>query len=296
MKIYKLLLRIFYELKRVATGRPFIAEFDITDKCNLRCIHCYHFAEKNESKSEELPLSIWKERFDSLYARGIRMVMLMGGEPLLRKDVIKLASDMFPFVEMITNGTIELPEDHDHRIFVSLDGMRETNDGIRGQGVFDKVLKNVHGDKRVVFNMTLNENNYRELEQVVELAVRSDVAGVVCNLFTTVSPDQQTISMELRKKITDEIRRVKKLYPGDLLFTVPAIDWFENGDHQDKCYWRENVLHFTTGWEERHCFAFADCSNCGCFSGAMASPFYTFSHFTATIELVIETSFLKKRG
>lgn len=296
MRPSRIFLRLFLEIKRVFDNRPFIAEFDITDKCNLRCGHCYHFAKMKDQESTEVPLEVWKERFDCLHAEGIRMVMLMGGEPLLRKDVVKLACEMFPFVEMITNGTIELPENHDHRIFVSLDGMRETNDGMRGQGVFDKVLKNVSKDSRVVFNMTLNGHNYKELEQVVELSARSGTAGVVCNLFTTVSPDQETISRELRKNMTDEIRRVKKMYPGNLLFTVPAIDWFEKGDHRDRCYWREKVVHYSTGWQKRPCFAFADCSNCGCFSGAMASPFYSFSHFIATVKLVIETSFLKKRG
>ena len=296
MKTYKLFLRIYYEIRRLFSGRSFIAEFDITDTCNLRCAHCYHFAEIKDRKCIEIPLEVWENRFKDLYAGGIRMVMLMGGEPLLRKDVVKLAAEMFPLVEMITNGTIELPEDHDHRIFVSVDGMRETNDMIRGTGVFEKVMKNVHGDKRVVFNMTLNEHNYKELEQVVKLSVRSGVTGVVCNLFTTVSSDQQTISSELRKKITDEIRRVKKLYPAHLLFTTPAIEWFEKGDHRDRCYWRESSFHYTTEWKERRCFAFADCSNCGCFSGAMSSPLYTFRHFTAAVKLIVETTFLKKRG
>lgn len=292
----RLLLRLLYEIKRVIDRKPFIAEFDITDNCNLRCTHCYHFAETGDRSFPEIPVETWKIRFDQLYKKGIRMVMLMGGEPLLRKDVVKLAAEMFPFVEMITNGTIGLPDSHDHRIFVSVDGMQETNDRIRGAGVFEKVMKNVFNDRRVVFNMTLNENNYQELEQVVELSVRTGVSGVVCNLFTTVSPDQETISRELRKNITDEIRRVKKLYPGNLLFTDPAIKWFEKGSHLDRCYWREKVVHYTVKWEERRCFAFADCSNCGCFSGAMASPFYSFSSFYAAVKLIFETSFLKKRG
>ncbi|HPS29419.1 MAG TPA: radical SAM protein [bacterium] len=294
MKIYKTFLRTFYEIKRLVTGRPFIAEFDITDNCNLRCIHCYHFAETSDKPASEIPFEIWKERFESLYADGIRMVMLMGGEPMLRKDVVMLASEMFPFVEMITNGTIALPENYDHRIFVSIDGTKKTNDRIRGAGVFDKVVKNVSGDKRVVFNMTLMDSNYTELEYVVDLAQKIGVSGVVCNLFTTVGKNQEPLNMEIRKKITTELRRIKKLKPGILLFTIPAIEWFEKGDHTDTCHWRENVIHYTTGWRKRPCFASADCSNCGCFSGAMGSPFSSVRQFFSIIRLIFETS--TKRG
>lgn len=296
MNIYKTFLRTFYEIKRLVTGRPFIAEFDITDNCNLRCTHCYHFAEVSPGQDSEIPLEIWKERFESLYAQGIRMVMLMGGEPLLRKDAVMLASEIFPFVEMITNGTIGLPENYDHRIFVSIDGTRETNDRIRGTGVFDKVIKNVSGDKRVVFNMTLMDSNYTELEYVVDLAQKIGVSGVVCNLFTTVGKDQEPLDMETRKKITSELRRVKKLKPQTLLFTIPAIEWFEKGDHRDACYWKDHVIHYTTGWQPRICFASADCSNCGCFSGAMGSPFSSIRHFISIIRLIFETSIPARRG
>jgi Fe-coproporphyrin III synthase len=286
----KFFQRFLYEIKRLITKKPFIAEIDITDRCNLRCRHCYHFQEKgNIAENEEPSLGKWKERFNELRAKGIRMIMLMGGEPMLRPDVVQLADEMFPLVEMITNGTIPVPQNYSHRIFVSIDGLKETNDRIRGNGVFDKVVKNFSGDKRVVFNMTLTAENYKELEDVVKLSVKTGVTGVVCNIYTALSSDDpESVTLNIRKNILDELKRVKKVYPGRLLFTGGALDWFEKADHRNYCYWSENVLHYDTSWNPRPCFAVADCSNCGCFAGAMGSPLGSVKQFLGLIVLTIK--------
>jgi MoaA/NifB/PqqE/SkfB family radical SAM enzyme len=288
----KLFLRVYYELVRLVTKKPFITEVDITDRCNLRCSHCYHFQEKDNSEDEP-DLAQWEKRFKKLYSEGIRMIMLMGGEPLLRPDVIKLADSIFPFVEMITNGTIPLPENYDHRIFVSIDGGRETNDKIRGKGVFDKVVQNVKGDERVVFNMTLLESNFKELEYVVELSEKIGISGVVCNMYTAVENGEKALKNNVRRNIVKELRRVKKLKPGTLLFTEDAIKWFEDADHRDSCYWRDQVLHFDTDLNPRRCFATSDCSKCGCYAGAMGSPFGSFKKLPGLFKLSYEI--LKKR-
>jgi Fe-coproporphyrin III synthase len=274
MKAGRFFLRLIYEIKRLITKKPFIAEVDITDKCNLRCRHCYHFQEKGDAAGiEEFSVEKWSERFGQLRKKGIRMIMLMGGEPMLRPDVVKLADEMFPLVEMITNGTIPIDKNYNHRIFVSIDGLLETNDNIRGEGVFEKVVTNFAGDRRVVFNMTLTAENYEELEPVVKLAEKIGISGVVCNIYTAVNKnDPNAVKGALRKKIINELKRVKKSYPHRFFITDRAIKWFEKGDHRDRCYWREGVLHFDSQWKKRHCFASIDCSNCGCFAGAMGSP------------------------
>jgi len=143
----------FLELKRKVLGTKYFAEIDVTDNCNLRCRHCYHFHGKADFERKELPLAIWKKRFKKLHRQGIRFVLLVGGEPALRNDVLMLAHRIFPFVYVITNGTILIPKKFDHLLYVSLDGMRKTNDSIRGQGTFNKVLKTYSGDGRVAIKL-----------------------------------------------------------------------------------------------------------------------------------------------
>ena len=146
-KIHALFYLAWIEAKRAVLGVKYFAEVDVTDNCNLRCKHCYHFHGKGDFKTNELHLDEWEERFRGLHKRGVRFLLLVGGEPALRKDVLMLANRIFPFVFVITNGTIKIPEEFNHVLFVSLDGTRKTNDSIRGDGVFSKVMGNYSGDK-----------------------------------------------------------------------------------------------------------------------------------------------------
>ena len=167
------------ELKRAIFGVKHFAEVDVTDNCNLRCKHCYHFHGKDDFKTQELAIPLWEKRFKELYKSGIRSILLVGGEPALRVDILILADRTFPFVYVITNGTLKIPKEFNHKLYVSIDGTQETNDQLRGEGVFSRVIKNYSGDKRVVINMTITNDNYRELEHVTKIAKENRFNGVV---------------------------------------------------------------------------------------------------------------------
>jgi MoaA/NifB/PqqE/SkfB family radical SAM enzyme len=274
------------EMKRVLFGKGFIAEVDITDNCNLRCGHCYHFHGKDDFRKEELPLDVWERRFNELHRAGIRLILLVGGEPALRKDVLMLAHSTFSLVHVITNGTIKIPKEFNHRLYVSIDGCSKTNDSIRGKGVFSRVIRNYSGDKRVVINMTVMKDNYKELEDVVKIAKRNGFRGVVCNIYTATGVDTPMTIKEERKEIIGELRRIKSLYPKDFLLSKSMIKWYEHPDHRNSCYWGDKVLHFDVSWRRRRCFGNnADCSNCGCLAGAFQSPVGMFRHARELVRL-----------
>lgn len=276
-KSYAIPYLFWLESNRLLLGTKHSAEVDVTDNCNLRCEHCYHFHGKSEFRKEEVPIEAWERRFRELHKSGVRFILLVGGEPALRKDVLMLADSVFPLVYVITNGTIKIPEEFNHRLFVSLDGSRGTNDSIRGNGVFSKVINNYSGDRRVVINMTLTKDNYRELEDVVKIAKGNGFGGVVCNIFTHAAypvdgKDHLNIKKEERKHIIDEMKRVKSLYSNDFLMSESMIRWYEYPDHTDSCYWGDKALHFDVSWKRRRCFTSnADCSECGCLAGSFQS-------------------------
>jgi len=274
-KGYILFYLIFLELRRVISRVKYFAEVDVTDNCNLRCKHCYHFKGKKEFKKKELSIDVWKERFNELSKNGVRFILLVGGEPALRNDVLMLADKIFPFIYVITNGTIKIPKKFDHLLFVSLDGMEEINDSIRGKGVFSNVINNYSGDKRVAINMTITATNYKDLEDVVNMAKENSFRGVVCNICASGTDVELPlhIKKDERKMIIDELKRVKKLYPKDFLLSRQMIKWYENPDHRGSCHWGDEVLHFDVSWNKRRCFGNnADCSNCGCLAGSMQNP------------------------
>ena len=281
-KYARALLYLFWlELKRSIFGVKYFAEVDVTDNCNLRCKHCYHFHGKDEFNKQELSIDVWEQRFKELYKSGIRNILLVGGEPALRIDVLMLAHRIFPFVYVITNGTIKIPEEFNHRLYASIDGSQKTNDSIRGDHVFSRVMKNFSGDKRVVINMTITRDNYKELEDVIKIAKENGFKGVVCNICTggTDVTVPLVVGIKERKTIVKELKRVKTLYPKDFLLSKAMIKWYEYPDHTGPCYWGDEVLHFDASWNRRRCFGNnADCSNCGCLAGTFQSPLKMLRH------------------
>ena len=288
--VHALFYLVWLELKRVIFRVKYSAEVDVTDNCNLRCKHCYHFQGKDNFRTQELSLHVWEKRFNELYRSGIRHILLVGGEPALRIDILMVADKVFPFVWVITNGTIKIPEDFNHRLFVSIDGSRKTNDSIRGKGVFSKVMKNYSGDKRVIINMTIARDNYKELEDVVKIAKENGFNGVVCNICTggTNVRFPMVVRKKERETIIRELKRVKTLYPKDFLLSKAMINWYEYPDHRDSCHWGDEVLHFDVSWNRRRGFTNnADCSNCGCLAGSFQSPLGMLRHPREMLKIVV---------
>jgi len=269
-----LLYLLWLDLKRIIFKTKYFAEIDVTDNCNLRCKHCYHFQGKADIKTQDLQKSVWEKRFNELYKQGIRVVLLVGGEPALRPDVLMLADKTFPLVYIITNGTIKVPDKFNHRIFVSIDGLPKTNDSIRGNGVFSRVMKNYSEDKRVIINMTLTTENYNELEDVARIAEKNGFDGVVCNICAGLSDfsSSMVVSEKERAALIREMKRVNALHPKRFLMTKAMIKWYEYPDHRDACAWGDKALHFDVSWNKRRCFSNADCSNCGCLAGSFQTP------------------------
>ncbi|NOR45007.1 MAG: hypothetical protein GQ534_05415 [Candidatus Delongbacteria bacterium] len=288
-KIYLLFHLMFLELKRKIFGVKYFAEVDVTDNCNLRCIHCYHFNGKDDFKTKELDIDIWEKRFLDLYRSGIRFMFLVGGEPALRIDVLMLANKIFPYNYVITNGTIIIPNSFDHILFISLDGTEKTNDFIRGKGTFSKIMKNYSQDSRIVINMTITNGNYQELEDVVKIAIENGFRGVVCNICADGNDGEikMAVNKNERKAIIHELKRVKSKYPDHFLLTKSMIKWYEFPDHVGFCHWGDEVLHFDVNWKQRRCFGSnADCSNCGCLAGAMQNPLKLITNPKEMLKLV----------
>lgn len=128
---------------------PFLIA-SITSKCNLHCTGCY--ARSNQSCVDSAPVSQltdqeWKKIFLESRDLGIGFILLAGGEPMIRKDVITLAGEipeiLFP---IFTNGTMI---DDDYLALLkkkrnlipifSIEGHEEKTDTRRGEGIYKKL-------------------------------------------------------------------------------------------------------------------------------------------------------------
>jgi Fe-coproporphyrin III synthase len=117
---------------------------------------------------------------DAFYQRGGRCVYLEGGEPFLWRDarygiehVVEHAHRVgYSTVIIYTNGTIPI-ETAANTVFVSIDGLRDTHDSLRGTS-FDRIMKNVQASAHcsLFVNFTINSRNKSELESFCSFVER----------------------------------------------------------------------------------------------------------------------------
>ena len=91
---------------------------DVTDRCNLRCKHCFYFREEQES--EEMDGDEFLEGLRTLRDRHNIMSMgWCGGEPLFRRELVLEGAKLFRMNQLYTNGTLPLPVVRGLQPFVS---------------------------------------------------------------------------------------------------------------------------------------------------------------------------------
>ncbi len=126
----------------------------ITSNCNLHCAGCYSRANNATvdcQPSKQLIDEDWLRIFREAEELGISFILLAGGEPMLRKDVIVAAGTMQNIIfPIFTNGTymnesyFELLDSCRNLVPVmSIEGGREETDSRRGEGVYDTLIRNM---------------------------------------------------------------------------------------------------------------------------------------------------------
>jgi Fe-coproporphyrin III synthase len=166
--------------------RP-VVFWNLTDRCNLSCTHCYSRSGPDSPTEGELPTAEACALIDDLAAMGVPLILFSGGEPLLRADIWELARHAAGKgirMALSTNGTLITPEIA-RRIKecgityagISLDGATdETHDRFRNSpGAFRRTVSAFASCReaglRCGVRVTLNQGNFRELEALVDRAV-----------------------------------------------------------------------------------------------------------------------------
>jgi radical SAM protein with 4Fe4S-binding SPASM domain len=166
--------------------RP-VVFWNLTDRCNLSCAHCYSKSGPGCTTEGELSTVEALGVIDDLADMGVPLILLTGGEPLMRPDIWDLARharDRGLKMALSTNGTLITP-DIAHRIKdsgieyagISLDGAKsETHDRFRNSpGAFAQTIAAFSVCKQVGLRcgvrVTLTKENCRELGDLVDLAI-----------------------------------------------------------------------------------------------------------------------------
>jgi radical SAM protein with 4Fe4S-binding SPASM domain len=170
---------------------PELVSWNISKTCNLRCSHCY--LDAGERGPGELSLEESYRLIDQLAAAGNHMLILTGGEPLMRRDIEQLAQRATAkglLVVLGTNGMLLTPQ----RVKslqaagvagagISLDSLdTEKHDGFRGvpgawKGAVRGIRECVTQGLPVLLQMTALPWNYQEISDMVAFAHSEGVTG-----------------------------------------------------------------------------------------------------------------------
>lgn len=233
-------VKIFYYLLLIKLLRkkpyPFYVNLVINSQCNLQCAYCfgqYAFRPQRYIFFERLKILI-----DDLYKRGTRYILIQGGEPFLHpqiQDILQYLLKKKIICAIVSNGTLpkiikEIPEiNYLDNICFSLDGNREGNDKIRGQGTFDKVMESIKIIKKdfdtpIRINSTIHKYVINDCDFMAEFSKENNIEWGISYLFKgdeklekeNLAPEEEGIK-NYQQKI---IEYKKKGYP---IFTALKI-------------------------------------------------------------------------
>jgi Fe-coproporphyrin III synthase len=179
-------------LLQFSSDKKPVVVWNITRRCNLRCVHCYAHATE-ESHKNELSTEQGFELIDDLSDFGVPVLLFSGGEPLVRKDLPDLAryavqKGMRAVIS--TNGTLigestakTLKAIGLSYVGISLDGMEEINDRFRGvKGSFRAAMEGIRNCQaagiKVGLRFTINRFNVDEIPKIFNLIEEMDIPRV----------------------------------------------------------------------------------------------------------------------
>ena len=199
-----------------------LAMVNITNRCTLRCKHCFVFREGNPNKSSkknEMPAELMLNEIKKCKQKyGIYSMVWMGGEPLLRKDVLIPGIKIFPRNVITTNGTIPLIDlGSNTKWVISLDGPEYVNDEIRGKGCFKRVISNLQnlpdnftGDLQSQCVVTRKNEDY--IEELVDFLIReTPIRGLIFTFYVPRKNDTSEFAWNSLEDRDDAVKKAHKL-------------------------------------------------------------------------------------
>lgn len=202
---------------------------ELTDRCNLRCRHCF---EDRHAGTADLSLDTLRKVLQEGKSCGFDEVSFTGGEPTLHRqfaEILRLVCEAGYRFGFVSNGSNF--SDHylllvDHRewfsgVTFSLDGAHEaTHDRLRGNGSYRQVTRAasicMYKELPFTLNMVLTAENRGEVREIVELGASLGCGGVrFGHLMSTPETTLRglDLSPQQRLEVENEIWRLKESAP-----------------------------------------------------------------------------------
>jgi len=229
--------------------RPVVV-WNITKRCNLKCVHCYAHATP-QAQDNELSTDEGKALIDDLADFKAPVLLFSGGEPLMRKDLPELAGYAVKKgmrAVISTNGTLIHEETAKilkdiglSYVGISLDGGRAINDRFRGvHGAFDAALKGIDNCQKagikVGLRFTINKFNVGEVPLLFDILEERSIPRICFYHLVyagrgSVLVKDDLSHAETRKVVDLIIDRTKDLHDRNLPKEVLTVDNHADGPY-----------------------------------------------------------------
>ena len=226
---------------------PFLIA-SITSKCNLHCAGCYsrcNHATVDAEPVAQMTSEEWGRVFSEADDMGISFILLAGGEPMLRHDIIEAAGErqniLFP---IFTNGTFI--DDKYLSLFdrcrnllpiMSIEGNREVTDARRGKGIYDRLIANMDAfqKKGLIFgaSVTVTTENLKEVssDSFIQSLAQRGCKAVIYVEFVPVTEESKELAPgdAEREYLAGEIARLRKEVPEMVFISFPGDEKSSGG-------------------------------------------------------------------
>ena len=215
---------------------PWVVKWNISDKCNLECRHCF--------RSNALSI-ISKEDADTIIndmgENGVACVALTGGEPLMNPNlmyIIQRLKEKNIDVEIATNGTLinkkiakKIYNSGVKKIQISLDGADETsNDMIRGRGAYNNIINGIQilikSGFFVTIATTLNAKTVHQIDQFIMLKNMLSVSAIRFEIYIPIR--KEDLELRLSAEDLNLIKEKKRYYLFDNTVFFPEFGMENN--------------------------------------------------------------------
>ena len=258
--------------------RNTFCSIDITSKCNLRCKHCYFFSYDQE-RGPEFTDDEWLGKIEAIQTGPGKFFSCtwVGGEPLLRRELIEKGKRFFRANRVVTNGTLPIPEWRDVEFHISIDGTRELHDSIRGSGCYDKILKNVadiNSDLNVAIACCINKSNVDCIEELAaEWSRVPHIRHALFDFFTPIKGVKEDLWLDFseRDRCIDRLNELRRKFGSFIGGPAATHDLMRDRNRRSSvgsnCVFVKHGTSFDSwGNIKKPCVIGpkADCDRCGC--------------------------------
>lgn len=238
-------------LLQFAKDKKPVVVWNMTQRCNLKCVHCYAHAVEPSRHKDPISTDQAKAIIDDLAAFGAPVMLFSGGEPLVREDLVELAkyaTSRGMRAVISTNGTLitkakarELKGVGLSYVGISLDGAEEVHDRFRAvPGSYKMALKGVENCQaeglKVGLRFTINKRNAAEIPHLFDLIEAMEVPRICFYHLVYSGRGSELIKEDLdhaeTRAVVDLIMdRTRALHDKGLPKEVLTVDNHADGPH-----------------------------------------------------------------